>query len=369
MLKKTKKTLLLILCLVFAVMATGPAAANQSDLEFRLEQRLKELEGNELLELQWQIDRYVFYENAGKIAEAGFTVTHTAPVDGVVEIGILPFSEEKAEFLYEIFGWDKVKVVEGIQAILLPAAEQGIAVEINGNILEIDVAPFIEDGRTLVPLRGVMEALGARVEYNQQTRSIKVVAENITIELQVGSDLATVTRTVNGVPAAESIKLDVPATIDRERTFIPVRFMAETLGFGVNWNADRQTVVISGTLSEDTGEIGPSLAEAGLAIPVEKVKDMTLYSLMQEKLKTFSPEETGEIISALNNGPTYTGAYILVLVGNSITITMENDDVIKLTSFGSKDHVVLSGLIEGKQVSACIIAPEVAAILLSDAAV
>lgn len=367
MLKRTPKTLLLILCLVVAVMAAGPAAANQSDLEFRLEQRLKEIEGNELLELQWQIDRYVFYENAGKIAEAGFTVTHTAPVDGVVEIGILPFSEENAGFLYEIFGWDKVKVVEGIQAILLPAAGQGIAVEVNGKILEIDVAPFIEDGRTLVPLRGVMEALGAQVEYDAQSRIIKVAAENITIELKVGSDLAKVTRTVDGTPAEENIKLDVPATIAQGRTFIPVRFMAETLGFEVNWDSERQTVVISGTLAGETEETGPSLAEMGLAIPVEKVKEMALYTLAGEKIKTFTRAEIEEIVADLNNSPTFTGFYIMMLVGNSITITMENGDTIQVTSFGSPDYVVLSGEVDGKTLSACLVAPEVGKILLSDA--
>ena len=49
-------------------------------------------------------------------------VTHTGPRDGFIEIGITPYSEEYAGYLYGIFGSDMVKVVEGQQAVTLPLA-------------------------------------------------------------------------------------------------------------------------------------------------------------------------------------------------------------------------------------------------------
>lgn len=70
----------------------------------------------ELLQKQQEIDSYVFEEHREEIAAKGFTVTHTGPMDGYVEIGITPYSEENVNYLYDIFGKDDVKVVEGIQA-------------------------------------------------------------------------------------------------------------------------------------------------------------------------------------------------------------------------------------------------------------
>ncbi len=66
---------------------------------------------------QLEADRYLFADHADEIAARGITVTHTAPTNEYVEIGIMPFSEENAEFIYQALGRDKIKVVEGIQAV------------------------------------------------------------------------------------------------------------------------------------------------------------------------------------------------------------------------------------------------------------
>jgi len=78
-------------------------------------------EKNALLQKQSEIDRYLFEEHSKEIADKGFKVTHTGVAGDVVEIGIIPYSEENAEYLYNIFGRDSVKVVEGSQAVPLTA--------------------------------------------------------------------------------------------------------------------------------------------------------------------------------------------------------------------------------------------------------
>ncbi|QGU95941.1 hypothetical protein GOM49_13325 [Clostridium bovifaecis] len=75
--------------------------------------------GNQLFEKQKEIDEYVFQKHVKEIEEKGFTVTHTAPLENYVEIGITPYSKDNAEYLYGVFGSDSVKVVEGQQAVLL----------------------------------------------------------------------------------------------------------------------------------------------------------------------------------------------------------------------------------------------------------
>lgn len=71
-----------------------------------------------LLLKQREIDQYVFEQHRQEIEQKGFTVTHTGPMNDYVEVGITPYYEENAEYLYKIFGKSQVKVVEGHQAVL-----------------------------------------------------------------------------------------------------------------------------------------------------------------------------------------------------------------------------------------------------------
>jgi hypothetical protein len=70
-----------------------------------------------IIEKQKEIDQYIFEENSTKLEEKGIFVTHTGALEDVVEIGISPFTEENVDYLYEIFGKDTVKIVEGEQAV------------------------------------------------------------------------------------------------------------------------------------------------------------------------------------------------------------------------------------------------------------
>lgn len=74
--------------------------------------------GDPLLQKQGEIDRYVFEEHTKDFADKGITVTNTGVIGDYVEVGISPYNDENANYIYEIFGKDQVKVVEGIQATL-----------------------------------------------------------------------------------------------------------------------------------------------------------------------------------------------------------------------------------------------------------
>jgi hypothetical protein len=75
-----------------------------------------------------EIDDYIFNQGGlEKFQDAGFIVTHTGPVNGVIEIGILPYSESHAAELYALFGDEQVRVVEGMQAMPLMASDDGAA--------------------------------------------------------------------------------------------------------------------------------------------------------------------------------------------------------------------------------------------------
>src|SRR5690606_8705030 len=78
------------------------------------------------LKLQRQVDEYLFVSHNSEMEKQEFKVTHTAPVDGVVEIGITPYEEEYADYLYGIFGHDMIRVVKGEQAYTLIAPDASV---------------------------------------------------------------------------------------------------------------------------------------------------------------------------------------------------------------------------------------------------
>lgn len=109
-------------------------------------------------------------------------------------------------------------------------------VYLDGNMLAFDVPPVIEEGRTLVPLRAIFEALGAEVTWDGDTRTVTAQKEQVKIQLQIGSNTAC----INNQP----VELDVPARIVNDRTLVPLRFVGEALGAEVDWDGATRTVRI-----------------------------------------------------------------------------------------------------------------------------
>lgn len=107
-------------------------------------------------------------------------------------------------------------------------AQNEIRIFLNGQEIFMDAAPVVEEGRTLVPVRFVLEAVGAEIGWNDSTRTVFVNMEEMSIELPVGNR----TVRING----SSVTLDVPAKIIGNRTFVPLRFVTENLGAEVYWD-------------------------------------------------------------------------------------------------------------------------------------
>lgn len=110
-------------------------------------------------------------------------------------------------------------------------------VKLHGNYLASDVPPTVIEGRTLVPLRAIFEALDAQVTWDNNTKKVTGQKGSTTVVLTINKKTAQ----VNGVNTI----LDVPATIVDGRTMVPARFIAESLGQRVSWDEKLRTVVIS----------------------------------------------------------------------------------------------------------------------------
>lgn len=99
-----------------------------------------------------------------------------------------------------------------------------------------DVYPLIVNGRTLLPIRAVIEKMGGTITWKEDERKISIIQGPTTIHLWLDKKTAS----VNDVEK----ELDVSPSIIHGRTFVPVRFVAQNLGASVNWINETKTVSI-----------------------------------------------------------------------------------------------------------------------------
>lgn len=132
---------------------------------------------------------------------------------------------------------DKTTVVIAPPALKTEVATVSpIIININGRTVETDPAPLLQNGSVLVPLRGVLENLGAKVSYDPATALIDIVQNRKRYSLKVGETTVAVENSVVELASA-------PRNI-AGRTFVPLRALAELFGYEVSWLANVRTVAI-----------------------------------------------------------------------------------------------------------------------------
>lgn len=213
-------------------------------------------------------------------------------------------------------------------ALLMPAAlphpadaATNIKIFIDGVELKSAQPPIAQGSRTLAPLRSIFQGLNAQVNWNQKTQTITAYKGSNTIVLKIGSKAAT----VNG----RSVTLDVPAKAIKGNTVVPLRFIGESLGQDVRWNAASQSVIITTTaeLTAPSSVTARSLGQYGdgrdLQVSFTKSADEAYvdhYRLFV--VKSGTPFTAAQAKSAANNYTTVlpTGA------NQNVTLTSRTTD-------------------------------------------
>lgn len=113
--------------------------------------------------------------------------------------------------------------------------------QIDGTEYEIDpgngTVPIIENERTLLPVRAVVEAMGGAVAWDAQTQTTVLAKDNNVMLLDIGSNAAFINET--------QYTLDTAPIIINDRTMLPIRFIAENFGYNVSWDGSTQTVTLT----------------------------------------------------------------------------------------------------------------------------
>ncbi|MEN6389087.1 MAG: 5'-nucleotidase C-terminal domain-containing protein [Syntrophomonas sp.] len=112
-----------------------------------------------------------------------------------------------------------------------------ISILVNNQELKTDVAPFIQADRVMVPLGSICEALGASVEWNPENQSIAIVQGQSMLKLIIGNSSA--------VKNGETVALDAAPQIVNNRTLVPLSFVSQSLGYSVQWDANKSQVIIN----------------------------------------------------------------------------------------------------------------------------
>jgi hypothetical protein len=120
--------------------------------------------------------------------------------------------------------------------------------KIDGQEFTLDTAPTLVNSRTMVPLRFIGEALGAKVEWNGEERSVTMKLDDQTIVLKIDNSEAA----VNG----QKVMMDVPAQIIKDSTMVPVRFVSENLKQEIEFDSNTGKITITGQASSSTAGKG-----------------------------------------------------------------------------------------------------------------
>ncbi len=114
-------------------------------------------------------------------------------------------------------------------------ASDFITVKLNGQALSFDVPPQIINGRTMVPMRSIFEALGATVAWDENTQTITSVKGSTTIKLAIGSPYLLMNQ-------SDLRELDAAPCVIADRTLVPVRAVSEAFQLNVDWEEATKTV-------------------------------------------------------------------------------------------------------------------------------
>ena len=135
------------------------------------------------------------------------------------------------------------KLLSFLMALMLLASTAGaVDLYVDMNLIETDTPPTIVDGRTLVPVRAIFEAIGADVTWDGATSTATGVRGDTTVIIQINNSTAY----VNG----EARVLDVPAQLINDRTMVPARFISEAMGCDVTWDRNTGTAAVAYQLKD-----------------------------------------------------------------------------------------------------------------------
>jgi len=222
-------------------------------------------------------------------------------------------------------------IVVVVSSFLGVYADSNIGINIDNEALIFeDVKPFIDEAnRTMIPVRAVSESLGATVGWDANKRMVSIDLDDKHIELVIDSSVVF----ANGV----STQIDTEAKIVNDRTFVPVRFVSENLGFKVDWDSVNRTVLIQ---TEDIVDVEtPNMGGFDTLEQVKHYRDSTIE--VKTKHVTLPAIIDGVNVENITfeditlNGISFNSDYLKVIQDKPVLLTVyfDNNEWVSSTLF------------------------------------
>lgn len=120
----------------------------------------------------------------------------------------------------------------------ITAHATSISINLGGEFINLESNNiYIEDGSTMVPLRFIAESMGATVDYDEFTQKVLIEKDDRHIALEINSSKVLINN--------EEMELSVTPVIKDNMTMVPLRFVSETLGIYINYNAINKIIYLS----------------------------------------------------------------------------------------------------------------------------
>lgn len=125
----------------------------------------------------------------------------------------------------------------------------GVSVQVNGEDVTFpDASPAVINGRTMVPMRAVLETLGAQVDYDVDTRTVTATLDDTQLTHVIGTDVITLSPrklTADSLTAGgEKLTMDTVSSVKNGSTLVPLRFFSQALNYEVYWDEGARTAVV-----------------------------------------------------------------------------------------------------------------------------
>lgn len=123
-----------------------------------------------------------------------------------------------------------------IISVIYLSAQDELKLRVMGTDITSIAEPRIIDGRTMVPVRAIFEAMGANVEWDGENRRITGTKDDTVVIMEIDNTLVKLN--------SQEYTIDAPPIIIEGKTLAPARFVAECFGYSVNWDEAAKTVNI-----------------------------------------------------------------------------------------------------------------------------
>lgn len=149
--------------------------------------------------------------------------------------------------------------------------------------------PVVKDNRTLVPLRGILEALGAEVTWASETQTITAKKEDDSVVMKIGSKEL--------VKNGEATQLDVAPELMEGSTMVPARAAAEAFGAEVTWDETAKTITIATTLPKKEDETTASKPDAQKKQQQDSFQTADKEQAKIQTVETSTKADDGTVVS------------------------------------------------------------------------